>query len=195
MAGLTPGDEGEEYTGGKRSSQLRPGCKTDAVAFQGIAEQPHQLRGRPRQAHGGRPDRWQCDRHALAGKRSRGGHGLVSGHASGVRPSASSCGAKANFGGKLPFTWGKQLSRLSDLQRQRHHDLRLLRGLSLLREEQHHPALRIRARSLLHQLRVPQAAAWVLRHEPGRRVAGRGQCGQHRGRRRRRNRHGLRFLP
>ena len=40
---------------------------------------------------------------------------------------------QANFGGKLPFTWGKQLSRLSDLQRQRHHDLRLLRWLSLLR--------------------------------------------------------------
>ena len=71
-----PRGRGRGVHGRGRPHQLRAGRQA-ASGYAEHPEQAHHRRGRSGQADGGRPGRWQRDRHALAGPGSRGRDGLV----------------------------------------------------------------------------------------------------------------------
>ena len=101
VAGLTPEDEGEEYTGaGDRTSlslsMASPGGKTQNNLITAVAalKKPMVVVLEGGASH----------RHALARASPRGGHGLVPRHGRGTALGKLLIG-DANFSGKLPVTW------------------------------------------------------------------------------------------
>ena len=143
IAGLTPQDEGEEYTGaGDRTSG---DTKSHAVALgldpkqnSGTPGRPHQGRRGARQAVRGGARRRQRHRHLrLVRQRAGGCHGLVPGHGrrQGARQAAL---RRRGSSGKLPHHLGRHPQPLAAVRGQlRYHDDGLLPRVPVLRKTGH----------------------------------------------------------
>ena len=208
VAGLTPQDEGEEYT---LAADRNTNCVTSGACLPLDAKQQsstyHGIQNKLIQqvAASGKPMvvvleggsvidmPWLSQVPAVVMAWYPGQRG---GEALGDLLWGEVNGASYNFGGKLPFTWGHEMQYGDPFDSPGRHDgLRLLRRLPLLRPKPHHAGVSVRGRAQLHDVRALQPAARVQQHEPGGGVARRRQRQEHRHGRRRRDRDGLRVVP
>ena len=184
MAGLTAQDEGEEYTkaadrdnGCNLSNCLALDAKQKGV-YANIQNNLIQQVAALGQADGRRAGRWQRHRPALARLGARRRDGVVPGPAG--RPGAGEAALGAGELQRQAAVHVGQVGRpVRHLEWQRNDEVRLPRRLQLVRLQGPRAAVPVRIRPLIHDLRVPEAAARVQRHEQGGRAARGRQRGEH----------------